>query len=140
MAAPTDESPLADEARLFARHLVGREPDAPVVARYRAACAQLFPIAPEPREAALLAFVRTHPWSLGPLDSALALLRPHSVLRARLLVMVAILETTPAHAADFLPRPTGLARLAWRLPLLGLMAVGQVLVGAAVYPFARGRA
>jgi hypothetical protein len=34
----------------------------------------------------------------------------------------------------------GMGRLAWRLPVLGLVAVAQVLVGAALYPFARGRA
>jgi hypothetical protein len=48
------------------------------------------------------------------LDAVLALLRPQSLLRARLLVMAAILETTPAHAADFLPRPVGMGRLASR--------------------------
>jgi hypothetical protein len=54
--------------------------------------------------------------------------------------MAAILETTPVHAADFLPRPTKLRPLAWRLLVLGVVAVAQVLVGAALYPIARGRA
>jgi hypothetical protein len=53
--------------------------------------------------------------------------------------MAAILETTPAHAADFLPRPTRLGPLAWRLSVLGVVAVVQVLVGAVLYPIARGR-
>jgi hypothetical protein len=140
MATRAGETTLDDEARLFARHLVRRAPDAALVARYGAACARLFPGVPDARDLALLAFVRAHPWSLGPLDAVLALLRPQSLLRARLLVMAAILETTPAHAADFLPRPVGMGRLAWRLPVLGLVAIAQVLVGAAVYPIARGRA
>jgi hypothetical protein len=140
MAPRTNESSLADEARLFARHLVRRDPEAALVARYGEACARLFPAAPDATDGALLAFVRAHPWSLGPLDAALALLRPASLLRARLLVMAAILETTPVHAADFLPRPTKLRPLAWRLLVLGVVAVAQVLVGAALYPIARGRA
>jgi len=37
-------------------------------------------------------------------DAGLALLRPSSVLRRKLLVMVAILEASPEFAEDFLPR------------------------------------
>jgi hypothetical protein len=139
MAPRIDESPLEDEARLFTRHLVRRDPSPALVARYHAACVRLFPDAPDATDVALLAFVHAHPWSIGPLDGALALLRPQSLLRARLLVMAAILETTPAHAADFLPRPTRLGPLAWRLSVLGVVAVVQVLVGAVLYPIARGR-
>ena len=91
-----------------------------LVRRYRDAVARLFPDPASPRDRALLAFAIGHPWSVGALDTAAALLAPTSRLRQRLLLMAALLETTPAGAAEFLPREPRLAELALRLPAIGL--------------------
>ncbi|HWP66228.1 MAG TPA: hypothetical protein VNO26_09970 [Candidatus Limnocylindria bacterium] len=125
-----------EEAAIFARYLVGRAAPPAVVARYRDATARLFPEPPSPRDRALLAFVVRHPWSAGGLDAAAALVAPTSQLRQRLLLMAALLETTPEGADEFLPREPGRGELAWRLPAIGLTAAGRLLLGLALYPIA----
>lgn len=128
------------EGRAFGRHLVRTAPPPELLARYRAACAKLFPDPPDAVDAALLAFVGRHPWSVGPLDAATALLRPGSLLRAKILVMAAVLETTPRFAQAFLPRPTGRLELVGRLATIGLAAVGRVAIGVVLYGVVRARA
>jgi hypothetical protein len=55
-------------------------------------------------EAALWASMVRSKRIMGWADAGLALLRPSSVLRRRLLVMLAILEASPGFADQFLPR------------------------------------
>lgn len=132
----TADATIEAEARLFARYLVGASPAPEIVARYRDASRTLWPAGPGPRDAALLAFVRRHPWSLGPLDAAAALLDPGGQLRGKILVASALLETTTAHADDFLPRTVSAPVLLWRLAASGTVAVAQAVVGAALWPLA----
>jgi hypothetical protein len=129
-----------EEAAIFARYLVRNAAPADVVERYRDAVARLFPDPDGPRDRALLSFVRRHPWSVGCLDAAAALVARDSRLRQRLLVMAALLETTPEGAAEFLPREPGWGTLALRLPLIGLGAAARVLLGLALLPIATARA
>lgn len=131
---------LEAEGRAFARHVVGAEPSPELLARYRDACARLFPSPPDAVDAALLAFAARHPWSVGPLDAATGLLRRESRLRARLLVMAAVLETTPRFADDFLPRPTRRLALLGRLGVIGLAAAGRAVAGVLLYGAIRTRA
>jgi hypothetical protein len=121
---------LAAEARLFGRYLVGREPEPAVVERYVAANRTLFtePLASE--DAAALAFVQAHPWSVGMLDGASGLLRPGGALRSKILVMAAILETTPEHADEFLPRQVGPVALMVKVGAAGVRAVAEAIAGA----------
>lgn len=129
-----------EEAAIFARYLVRAAAPADVAERYRDAVARLFPDPDGPRDRALLAFVRRHPWSVGCLDAAAALVARDSRLRQRLLVMAALLETTPEGAAEFLPREPGWGTLALRLPLIGLGAAGRALLGLVLLPIATARA
>ena len=129
-----------EEAAIFARYLVRDAAPADVAERYRDAVARLFPDPDGPRDRALLAFVRRHPWSVGCLDAAAALVARDSRLRQRLLVMAALLETTPEGAAEFLPREPGWGTLALRLPLIGLGAAARALVGLVLLPIATARA
>jgi hypothetical protein len=131
-----EQGSLEAEARLFGRHLVGREPDAEILSRYREACARLWPEPPVGADAARLAWVRRHPWSLGPLEAAAALLDPAGPLRSRVLLTAALLETTPRHANDFLPDEPGLVPLFLRLAAFGTLAVVKALVGALLWPVA----
>lgn len=129
---------LAVEARVFARYLVRTEPSPELTARYADAMAALFPEPPAPADAALVRFACDKPWSVPFLDAAAGLVAPGSRLRAKILVMAAILETTPALADEFLPRndvPFG--TLVVRLAGAGLAAVGYALGGLALLPVAR---
>jgi len=131
-----DDSLLEAEARIFGRYLVGRPPGPEVVLRYRDACRALWPDAPAAGDAGRLAFVRRHPWSVGPLDAAAALLDPGGQLRSKVLVTAAILETTTTHADDFLPRAYSLPVLLLRLTGSGTAAVAGALLGALLWPLA----
>jgi hypothetical protein len=124
---------LKAEARLFARYLLGRTPPQELLDRYVEASHVLFDAPPDPADAALRRFVRRHPWSTGFLDAAAALLRPAGQFRGRLLVMVAILETSPLYAEEFLPRPSSAALLPLRLAAAGTRAVARALVGLLLY-------
>lgn len=129
-----------DEARIFARYLMGTAPPAEVVARYTDAVARLFSDPDSGRDQALLAFVGRHPWSVGCLDAAAALVARDSRLRQRLLVMAAVLETTPEGAAAFLPREPGLGALLLRLPVIGLAAAWRLVAGLVLFPWVTARA
>ncbi len=132
---------LEGEARVFGRYLVGREPPDELVERYRAANAAIFTEPVGPEDAALVAFVRRHAWSVSLLDAASGLLRPGNLLRNKILLMAAILETSPAFADDFLPRNTGPLRLLLGVFAHGTVAVARAVLGAVVYAAAiRSRA
>jgi len=124
---------LEIEARIFARYLLGSDPAPELVERYGAANRRLLRGPSEPRDAALLGFVRRHPWSVSLLDAACGLLRPTGLLRSKLLIMAAILEASPAHAADFLPQSASTAALLARLAALGALAAGRAFAGALLY-------
>lgn len=140
MAAGSEQA-LADEARIFGRYLVGRTPPPELVARFCEASGTLFSAEPPAADAALVAFARRHPWSVGFLDGACALLRPSGLLRGKLLVMSAILETSPAFADEFLPRSLPPLGLLVRVAVSGTAAVVRAAVGTLVYAAAvRSRA
>jgi hypothetical protein len=125
-----------EEAAIFARYLLREPAPAEALRRYHEAVERLFPDAASPRDRALLGFVTRHPWSVGALDAAAALLAPKSRLRQRLLLMAALLETTPEGAGEFLPREPRLGELALRLPVIGLAAAGRLLLGLVLFPIA----
>lgn len=94
----------AAESVIFSRYLIGVTASAELSDRYALACAALFPEPPSAPDAALVAFALRHPRWIAALDAAAALVRPGALLRRKILVMAAILETTPRHADLFLPR------------------------------------
>lgn len=124
---------LRREASVFARYLMGRVPPPEVIERYERAGRRLFTSQLDESEAAVLAFVRRRPWSAPLLDAAAGILRPGGALRNRLLVMAAILETSPAHADDFLPRSASLGSLVAQLAVHGARAITALVVGLPVY-------
>lgn len=131
----------AREARAFSRYLVGRPCSEAEAARYAAATARLMPShALTPSELNVIGTAARFPRLAGPLDAAAALVSPRHPLRARLLIMSAILEASPAGARDFLPAPPSrpfplLLRSGLLLASAGLKAVA----GMVLLPLARTR-
>ena len=129
---------LVEEGKLFARYLLGRQDSAPeVYERYATACAILFEAAPTREEWAVNLFVRRHPWSLPLIDAATGITRPHTLLRKKLFLILAILETASAHAEVFTPKPCARGLLAVRVLILGTTSLLQAAAGLLLYPFAR---
>ncbi|HEV1995132.1 MAG TPA: hypothetical protein VGR03_12455 [Candidatus Acidoferrum sp.] len=122
------------EFNLFARYLIGQEAPDELLPRYVRANSILFREGCDPKETAAVAFVCRHPRTLPYMDAACGLLRPDHLLRKKLLVIMAILETTPALADHFLSRATRgiwplLAEVAWT----GLVASVKGIVGLVLF-------
>src|SRR5262245_29887404 len=111
---------LRVEGAVLGRYLIGGEPGPVAVDRYVDGWARLFLDPPSPEDRSLLAFVRRHPWSLPLLDAACGLVRPRSLLRQKLFLMLAILETIPGHSTGFLPGPRARSAALMRLALTGV--------------------
>lgn len=128
---------LEDEARLLARYLVGRDPGGEVVERYTRGHARLLARPADSADEALVGFVRRHPATLGLLEAACGVLRPHGLLRRKLTVMAAVLEATPDFADEFLPRESGRMGFAATIALHSVRAALKLVLGLALYPVAR---
>lgn len=129
-------SDLEHEARLFGRYLVSRDPSETLVARYVRANTEL--LADE--DDAVVAFARRHPWSIAMLDASAGLFDAGSLLRKKLLLMTAIVETTPELAARTEPVDASLPRLAVRLGVAGARAAANVIGGLALTAVVKRRA
>lgn len=91
------------EALVFGRYLLnGIEPVDSAVVLYVQAMERLA-IVPSSDEQRLLDRLLLHPMLLPLVDAGLALANPRSVIRRKLFVLSAILETQPAHTAVYLP-------------------------------------
>jgi hypothetical protein len=122
------------EAQVLARYLLGRDAVAEAVQLYERACADEGD-APED-ERRVLRFALARPWSIAALDGALALVRPHALLRRRVLLMTAILEARPDYCAEFLPaRRSGWYALA--IAWVALRAAVQTCAGLALLRLVR---
>lgn len=131
--AASADGALADEARLFAHHLLGVALSPSLVERYR----QAIGTGRFGSEDGVLRFVRKHPWSLPLLDGAEAVRARATPLRQRLHLMAALLETTPEHASWYFAPTPSRSRLwiglAWR-GITGVMAIG---IGMVLRPLIR---
>jgi hypothetical protein len=113
---------LVAEATEFFRYLQKHQPvDEQAVRLYCRALAAN-PGKPSIKDQKLLTFIRRHPWSIGFIDSGLAIRRSSSEVRRRLYVMFSILETRPNLADDFLPQ----ARKWWYIFIVVLTGVRAV--------------
>ena len=85
----------------------------------------------------MMEFLRRNPWALPCLDAVPGLLNPHSVLRKKLLLVVALLETAPEHADFFDPQPHSRISVLLRLFVWGCSSGLKGLVGLVLYPISR---
>jgi hypothetical protein len=126
-----DPSP-ADADRI-ARHLIGEAPSEAEAARWIEAVRRRAAPLATARDRRLWELAMRHPWRIGLVDAGLALVDPHSPVRHRLFLMLAILEASPRHCARFLPASHSRAALA----ALALRGVAAALRGAAGWALVR---
>ena len=131
---------LRTEAIAFGKYLVGRELGEELIERYRQANEQLFA-----HEAAdpVVVYAREHPWAIPMLDAAAGLASVRGgqrlLLRKKLLVMTAILETTPEYVTRTEQRAAGLPELALRLGVATARSAFQAAAGLALYAIVKRR-
>jgi hypothetical protein len=121
-----ESAPLAGqerEASLLARYLIGEEPRPEETGRYAlAVTAVALPFERE-RDRRLWAFAMRSTAALGLVDAGLALTDPHSPVRQRVCLMLAVLEASPAHTRHFLSAA---------YPRAALLGLGLRMAGAAL--------
>ena len=130
-----NDAELRTEAIVFGRYLVGEEPAEELVERYCRANEKLFPGADD----AVVAFARQHPWSVAMLDAGAGIADAGSLLRKKLLVMTAIVETTPALVDKTEQRAVGLPTLAVKVGVAGARAAFHLVTGLALHAVVRRR-
>src|SRR5690242_17411778 len=133
-AIDTSEA-LEQEGEQIARYLTGVLPPSDVVERYVEAHALLFRDAVSPTERASVLFVRRHAWALPYMDASLAVVRPHSRLRNKILLMFALLETTPDFIDLFFAESLSKTGALFRMVSTAAKGVLHVILGLALYPF-----
>ena len=122
----------SDEAASFGRYLLGRQIDAASCDAYDTAARALSYDGGD----RVTQFALGKPWSIASLDAALALVKPDAMLRKKLLLMAAVLETRPNYCDDFLPRDRAALEavtIAARVARAGVLAI----FGMLLLPFAR---
>jgi hypothetical protein len=129
---------LRTEAVIFARYLVRRDPSALLVDRYVRANEELFAHT-EAIDHDIVAFARRHPWSIGMLDASAGIIGGSSLLRKKLLLMTALVETTPELVDRTEPRSVDLPRLVLRVGTAGVRTVFNVVSGLALQRMLRRR-
>ncbi len=99
------ENKIADEARTISYYLIGEYPGEQEINLYSEANQKL-EIVLEPRfEGRLWEVMLKHRNMFGVFDAGLALVSPESLIRQKILVMLAILETSPQYCHNFLSVP-----------------------------------
>ena len=131
----TIDEPLEREAEAIGRYLLGSAPSAVEIERYVRGVRALFPDAPR-RETAVVEFALRRPWALPLLDGACGLVEPDSLLRRKLILMLAVLETSPGLAEAFEPVTGPRAAVLARLCLRASKGAARCLAGLAILPLA----
>jgi hypothetical protein len=127
---------LIHECEVFTRYLVKQMPSSTLVSRYAEASSILLPGPHHPSDEALIRFIRRNPKLVPYLDAAAAVFRPHSLLRKKILLTVALLEATPDYTRFFFDDGRSTVRVLATLAGIGCAGALKVLVGCVLYPVA----
>lgn len=126
-----DHAVTPAQARSLARHLVGEDPTPAEVERFALAVAEGAAPLEQVRDLRLWRVATTSPTLAGLIDAGLALSEPHSPVRHRACLMLAVLEASPSHVARFEARAIGPAGWLW-LVMRGGLAVARSACGLAL--------
>lgn len=118
---------LSDEANLIANYLIGMRPNDRVKARYEDAIHTLN-VELDGVDGRLWKIVTRFPFSFRIIDGGLAIVRPTSSIRRKVLIMLALLEASPEYCEYFLPRGFG-PLYALNIVLTGARAALAAIIG-----------
>jgi len=124
---------LARETDVFARYLIGAPAGACAAERYAAGHAGLPPTCPAAGRV-LVGVAAVHPLLTRIADAYARLLAPRSLLRHKLVLLLAILESSAGSHAAFAPRPGSPLGVVFRLAATGAvfavcLVAGIILLG-----------
>jgi NADH dehydrogenase len=128
---PVEDDALTGECRVFTRHLIGSEPPHYVTAHYARAHRTSPKFVPEDRfDRYLVRFAARHPVLTRLADSYARVFVPASLLRRKLVLLLAVLETAPqSHRMIDRPPGGGLILVAGRLVGEGLVWLVSLVAG-----------
>lgn len=132
--SPPPALPPGRECRVFTRYLIGADPDNSVAATYQElSSAAAFGSRTWDRfDHFLVRMAAWHPVAAVVADLHARFFRPHTLLRHKLVLLLAILEVAPGTAARLQGSGGGLARTAGTVALAGLVSVAALLAGLVV--------
>ena len=128
-----EKNNLRQEAELFGKYLLGKIPDEKSCQLYEAAISRLGSSG-TPADENIIRFVLSKPSFLGLIDSGCAFFRPGSLLRKKLHMMFAVLESRPAYANLFLPEKRKHNSLFYAI-WVGKRAIFKAIIGRFIMIF-----
>jgi hypothetical protein len=120
---------LRKEAIFIATYLFKRHPKEDVINRYIAGVNIVLNQPLNLPDEKIQSFIRLHPKSLPYLDAASAILYPKRLLRNKILLMVAILETTPDYCDEFFTTPFSKGKFVLEIIFIAIKTSFQVGIG-----------
>jgi hypothetical protein len=125
---------MKQEATTFGKYLLsGETPDEKSIALYEAAHGHKN-LSVSPDEHKLFSFAVRNRWALGAIDGALAFRNPNHIVRRKLLLMSAILESRPKYAELFIPKKRSVLYVivfGW----IGFRAIAKAMFGRVLLAF-----
>lgn len=94
------------EVHIGGRYILHQQPNEQCLALYKQAMEKL-EIQLDEEDEKIFHFMLQHPWLMGMIDAGLAITEPHSQVRRKIFVLLAIFETQPQYADLFLPQKRG---------------------------------
>jgi len=123
----TKEMLRSCEARIFSKYLIGIRVNDAVCLKYDIAI-NFHALQCEGKDKKLESFVLKFPFWIGFVDAALALTCKNSILRKKLFVMLAILETIPEYSVFFLPKRYSVLSF-FKIFLTGIRSIYRFFIG-----------
>ena len=118
------------EAEILGAYLLGEKPSSRAADLYEQAMQKLgIPVTGSDER--LLGLMLNNPAAIGVIDSGLALVKPQSAIRRKLLVYLAILESLPEYTHLFLPSSAPASHLFYIL-WVGIRAAFKGVVGVII--------
>jgi hypothetical protein len=122
------------EAITFGKYLLsGETPDEKSIALYEAAH-QYKKLDVPADEQKLFSFAVRNRWALGAIDGALAFKNPDHIVRRKLLLMSAILESRPQYADYFIPKKRSFLYI-FAFGWIGFRAISKAIFGRLLMMF-----